>query len=164
MRTNLALYAIYGLAVTFLLAMASFSKYAPTNHQTPAEPPPIISHVARPASYVRGTIFVARNGVRYASEGKAISSYSATGEKLFDFGETNFLVGGPSGDVFLGPNPDDRIRHLRHASAKGETLWHTPAPGLFAKAALSPDGTLVYADSTGLYAFSPEDALVLAAN
>ena len=156
MRVNLALYILHGFAIAFLLAMASFSKYAPTNHQLPLEHPPAIRHVSNPASYVRGTLYIARDGIRYALDGKDVSTYSVTGDKIFDFGETAFLVGGPAGDAFLGPNNDDRIRNIRHVSAKGETLWHTPAPGLFPRAAVSSDGTFFYADTSGLYAFSPE--------
>jgi hypothetical protein len=105
-------------------------------------------------------LYIARNGIRYALDGKDVSSYSVTGDKIFDFGETAFLVGGPAGDAFLGPDNDDRIRNIRHVSAKGETLWHTPAPGLFPRAAVSSDGTLFYADTSGLYAFSPEGGML----
>src|SRR5580704_7728663 len=116
MRTNLALYAIYGLAVNFLLAMASFSKYAPTNHQIPAELPPPISHVSNPVSYVRGTTFVASNGIRYAFDGKATSSYSAAGNKIFDFGDVELLACSSSGDAFLASHADAKERTIRRVS------------------------------------------------
>jgi hypothetical protein len=160
MRTNLALYAIYGLAVNFLLAMASFSKYAPTNHQTPVERPPAISHGSTPASYVRGTTFVASNGIRYAFDGKALSSYSAAGNKIFAFGDIGLLTGSSSGDAFLASHADAKERTVRKVSPDGKSLWEIPQPGLFPKAVVSSDEKLFYADTTGLYAFSPKGQIL----
>jgi outer membrane protein assembly factor BamB len=156
MRTSFVLYGVYAVAVYFLLAMASFSKYAPTNHQSSQELPPAISHVANPAAYVRGTACVASNGIRYAVDGKVVSSYSPSGDKIFDFGDVELLACSLFGDGFLGSHGNDRKRTIRRVSPEGKTLWDIPQPGVFVKAAVSPDGRLFYADTSGLYALSPE--------
>jgi hypothetical protein len=153
MRTNLVLYGVYAVAVAFLLAMVSFSKYAPTNHQTSKELPPAISHAANQAIYVRGTGCVASNGIRYAVDGTSVSSYSASGDKIFDFGEVGLLTCTSSGDGILGSG-DDENRRIRKVSPKGKTLWETQRVRK-AKVVVSSDGRLFYADTTGLHALSP---------
>lgn len=161
MRANLVLYTVYAIAIAFLLSMSSFSKYAPTNHQSPTELPPPISHEPNPAAYIPGTIFAASNGIRYAShyvEGQQyLETYSTDGKKIFDFGRGIFLAGEPSADAFLASYLEPSSHPtLRRVSPNGETLWQIPEPGLFPMGAVSLDGKLFFADTSGLYAFSSQ--------
>jgi outer membrane protein assembly factor BamB len=160
MRSSLVLYGVYAVAVSFLLAMASFSKYAPTNHQNSQQFPPAISHISNPAAYVRGTACVASNGIRYAVDGKAVSSYSPSGDKIFDFGDVELLTCSSAGDGFLGSRGDDKKRTIRRVSPRGKTSWEIPQPGVFARAVVSSDGRLFYADTSGLYALSPQGKIL----
>lgn len=99
---------------------------------------------------------MAGNGIRYAVDGKAVSSYSPNGDKIFDFGEVELLTCSSSGEGFLGSRGDENKRIVRRVLPQGKTLWEIPQPGRLAKAVISPDGRLFYADTSGLYALSPE--------